>query len=202
MTNKTQIAELRFRILRACEHWISELKVDTKLLEKVLDQHDAADKAFNTQFERAEAAEARIAGIEKNLDAALHREKRVERQLLAKEAELAAMRGDAAPFMYAICHPDGSAWMDEGCVALDQNHLGVVLADLRRDTGEDYHIVPVFTHAQPVKMVVLPGISELIDACDSTPAVRDVHVWDLAISEVKRLNPSIFLNKSADGEGE
>ena len=41
--------------------------------------------------------EARIAGIEKNLDAALHREKRVERQLLAKEAELAALRGDAVP---------------------------------------------------------------------------------------------------------
>lgn len=49
----------------------------------------------------------------------------------------------------------------------------------------------------PQKPVVLPGISELIDACDSTPAVRDVHVWDLAISEVKRLNPSLFSDKSA-----
>lgn len=51
----------------------------------------------------------------------------------------------------------------------------------------------------PQKPVVLPGISELIDACDSTPAVRDVHVWDLAISEVKRLNPSLFSDKSAAG---
>lgn len=53
--------------------------------------------------------------------------------------------------------------------------------------------------AAPQKPIVLPGISELIDACDSTPAVRDVHVWDLAISEVKRLNTSLFSDKYAAG---
>lgn len=58
------------------------------------------------------------------------------------------------------------------------------------------YIYPV---TAPQKPVVLPGISELIDACDCTPAVRDVHVWDLAISEVKRLNPSIFSERSAAG---
>lgn len=115
------------------------------------------------------------------------------------QAEVAELKGEQVPFMYAICHPDGSAWMDEGCVALNESHLGVVLADLRRDTGEDYRMVPVFTHSEPVKVVVLPGINELIDACGCTPAVRDINVWDLAISEVKRLNPSIFSDKSAAG---
>jgi len=120
-------------------------------------------------------------------------------RLIDEAIAIRELKGDQVPFMFAICHPDGSAWMDEGCVALDQSHLGVVLSDLRRDTGEDYHMVPVFTHSKPVPVVVLPGISELIDACDSTPAVRDVHMWDLAISEVKRLNPSLFSDKYAAG---
>ncbi|RYM50660.1 hypothetical protein [Serratia proteamaculans] len=59
---------------------------------------------------------------------------------------------NVTPFMFAILHPDGSAWMDEGCVALDRNHLGVVLADLRRETGEDYRITPVYT-APPAPVV-------------------------------------------------
>lgn len=58
-----------------------------------------------------------------------------------------------------------------------------------------HRIVNKFT--APQKPVVLPGISELIDACDCAPAVRDVHVWDLAISEVRRLNPSLFSEKSS-----
>lgn len=67
--------------------------------------------------------------------------------------------------------------------------------------AEDGSELPINTElfTAPQKPVVLPGISELIDACDSTPAVRDVHVWDLAISEVKRLNPSLFSERSAAG---
>lgn len=110
------------------------------------------------------------------------------------ESELSKLKGDAVPFMYAICHPDGSAWMDEGCVALDQSHLGVVLADLRRDTGEDYHIVPVFTQAQPVPVVVLPK-SERLDG-NGYGYYLDMHDVFTAL-EAAGIN-----FKSDDGEGE
>lgn len=98
------------------------------------------------------------------------------------QAELAALKGDQVP-VYQMYY-DGF-WRD-----VDKENY-----EHFKEKGSDVRLL--FT--APQKPVVLPGISELIDACDCTPAVRDVHVWDLAISEVKRLNPSIFSEISAAG---
>ncbi|MGB8663881.1 MAG: hypothetical protein WCD24_03830 [Serratia inhibens] len=57
-----------------------------------------------------------------------------------------------APFMHAICNPDGSAWLDENCVAGTAEELKPVLNDLRRDTGDGFRIVPLFT-APPAPVV-------------------------------------------------
>lgn len=42
--------------------------------------------------------------------------------------------------------------------------------------------------APPVPEIKLPGISELVEQQGCLPAVRDVAIWDFAISETKRLN--------------
>jgi hypothetical protein len=47
--------------------------------------------------------------------------------------------------MHAICNPDGSAWLDENCVAGTAEELKPVLSDLRRDTGDGFCIVPLYT---------------------------------------------------------
>jgi hypothetical protein len=75
-----------------------------------------------------------------------------------------------APFMYAICNPDGSAWLDENCVAGTTEELKPVLSDLRRDNGDGFRIVPLFT-APPAPVVnpeftgapAVPDISALTD---------------------------------------
>lgn len=155
-------------------------------------------------LDRLEAAEARIAELEINWEAS-------KRAIGFYKKEIAKLKGDAVPLPENIPCPSAPdfVWLQTNGYDSDESSWPVNNLDevswcvdkvFRNDTL--YVRSDLFTHAQPVQMVVLPGISELIDACDSTPAVRDVHVWDLAISEVKRLNPSIFLNKSADGEGE
>lgn len=101
--------------------------------------------------------------------------------------ENAALKGKQVPVeCHRVCQVlIDDAWIDVSYGAMEN----------QKKHGVEARIL--FT--APQKPVVLPGISELIDACDSTPAVRDVHVWDLAISEVKRLNPSLFSDKSAAG---
>lgn len=63
----------------------------------------------------------------------------------ACRALLAVMDARERPFMFAICNPDGSAWLDENCVADTENNLKPVLNDLRRDSGDDYYISPLYT---------------------------------------------------------
>lgn len=107
--------------------------------------------------------------------------------------EIAALKGDQVPvgvYNYAIFCKAGSATLFSIEEAIKDGFVS--------ESGELTHNRE-YLFTAPQKLVVLPGISELIDACDSTPAVRDVHVWDLAISEVKRLNPSLFSDKSAAG---
>ncbi|RYM48747.1 hypothetical protein [Serratia proteamaculans] len=86
-----------------------------------------------------------------------------------------------APFMYAICNPDGSAWLDENCVAGTAEELKPVLSDLRRDTGDGFCIVHLFT-APPAPADQKCECSS-IDYCDScmrkmsaqpAPAVPDI----------------------------
>lgn len=98
---------------------------------------------------------------------------RLEGQTYEKWFSQSDLKAGQVPFMFAICHPDGSAWMDEGCVALDQSHLGVVLADLRRDTGEDYHMVPVFTAQQ--KPVAIDA--DIIRDANRYRFLRDEDAW-------------------------
>lgn len=42
--------------------------------------------------------------------------------------------------------------------------------------------------APPVPEIKFPGISELVEQQGCLPAVRDIAIWDFAISEIKRLN--------------
>lgn len=60
-------------------------------------------------------------------------------------ALLAVMDARERPSLFAICNPDGSAWLDENCVADTENNLKPVLNDLRRDSGDDYYISPLYT---------------------------------------------------------
>ncbi|MBC3253530.1 hypothetical protein H8I91_25010 [Serratia fonticola] len=55
---------------------------------------------------------------------------------------------EAQPFLFAICNPDGSAWLDENCVADTAKNLKPVLNDLCRDTGDAYRIIPLFSAPQ------------------------------------------------------
>lgn len=104
------------------------------------------------------------------------------------KAEIAALKGDQVPVAFTAAR-----WLDTRCkVSVWTDRESAVM-----EIGDNSKVAELYD--RPQKPVVLPGISELIDACDSTPAVRDVHVWDLAISEVKRLNPSLFSDKSAAG---
>ena len=69
-----------------------------------------------------------------------------------------------APFMYAICNPDGSAWLDENCVACTAEELKPVLNDLRRDTGDGFRIVPLFTAPLAPANVNPVAFDEIADA--------------------------------------
>ncbi|MGA8121091.1 hypothetical protein [Rouxiella badensis] len=186
MTNKTQIAELR----KICEI-LNDYGYDpdwkgggvgvhnaAKTIQIIIKQHCESSKML-------EAAEARIAGIEKNLDAGLYREKRVERQLLAKEAELAAIRGDAEPV----------AWTDDqelrdlakhGCAYLFKADPVSPHADPRR-------VIKLFTHAQPVPVVVLPKPFH--------PSYADIAVKTRDEQWYQALEAAGITVKSADGEG-
>ncbi len=70
------------------------------------------------------------------------------------------------PFMFAICNPDGTAWLDENCVANTAENLKPVLNDLRRDTGDVYRIIPLFTASPapaypeklPCPVYLVPGL--------------------------------------------
>jgi len=105
------------------------------------------------------------------------------------------LKGDQVPVEYQMYYHNHGTGGGEWCRVRTKARYEELQIEHAGDN--DFSFRTLFT--APQKPVVLPGISELIDACDSTPAVRDVHVWDLAISEVKRLNPSLFSDKSAAG---
>ncbi|MCC3733692.1 hypothetical protein LLS47_12215 [Rouxiella badensis] len=188
MTNKTLIAELR----KICEI-LNDYGYDpdwkgggvgvhnaAKTIQIIIKQHCESSKML-------EAAEARIAGIEKNLDAALYREKRVERQLLAKEAELAAMRGDAEP-VAVVEWSDYIVFGQPPRVAVRELSPGALELAMGKS---------LFTHGQPAPVVVLDDATvlawgERYDIQGDASKLRCM-IEDAA---------SLGLLKSADGEGE
>ncbi|TDS97705.1 hypothetical protein EDF78_10180 [Rahnella sp. BIGb0236] len=80
---RVEIAELRLKIAKGYDRFIPETKIHIKLLERILDQ--------------LEAERQRAAGSEEELHKALHREKAVERKLLAAQAEIAELKGGQVP---------------------------------------------------------------------------------------------------------
>lgn len=89
---------------------------------------------------------------------------------------------EAQPFLFAICNPDGSAWLDENCVADTEKNLKPVLNDLRRDTGDAYRIIPLFA-APPVPVTTPAELSRAIE--------RVSHAWTLSPGQIKRLYDDI-----------
>lgn len=64
------------------------------------------------------------------------------------EAERANLAQEAKPFMYAIKCPDGSAHLDEHCVAADEESLHLEVNGLNDSPDTGYSIVPVYLSAK------------------------------------------------------
>lgn len=195
MTYKTDIAALR----EECAQWVKgnfgDL-IDTRTAmngggnDYMSWDMAALWLAWNHLSDKLEAERQRADAMQSERDE-FRRRLKLERSILEDaDKELAALKGERVPVANPVlAYADSYRTMARQ--GSDSVPIWGVINDLERN------IAPLFTAQQ--KPVVLPGISELIDACDSTPAVRDVHVWDLAISEVKRLNPGLFSDKSAAG---
>lgn len=101
MTNKTQIAELRLTIAKACDNWTPELKIHPKLLEKVLDQLEAEEARIAELECEVQSAKYEWKEAQSNYDSS----KRVNEQL---RFELAKLKGDVL-VMPDDLHPDTKA---------------------------------------------------------------------------------------------
>lgn len=199
MTDTTDIKALRERLISADS--VEELHSFAIYL---IDQLEA-------ERQRADNASDGWVNVIAERDAAEQKSRNYEQVAHGLAAEIAALKGDHVPVSVGTseeCSPDVYAKGVSAClVDIPKEKAEVICRGISAASGVavDWHYIGGRVHIKamrvtaPQKPVLLPGISELIDACDSTPAVRDVHVWDLAISEVKRLNPSLFSDKSAAG---
>ncbi len=152
MTDATDIKALRevLCILKSVEG------VRT-LAAELIDQLEAAEKknalvaggieAALKMQEQLEAERQRSAGSEEELHKALHREKAVERKLLAAQEELAELKGEQVPVGNPVLAYADSyrAMARQGS---DSVPIWAVITDLERN------IAPLFT--APQKPVVLP----------------------------------------------
>lgn len=189
MTDTTDIKALRDEFTTD-QWWYKELLEATKQIPGNLDLRRAVIGVIPNLIKQLEADRQRADDCDKSAKYSAATNKSVVAANCRLREEIAALKGEQVPVVNPVL-PYADSYRDMARRGADSVPIWGVITDLERN------IAPLFT--APQKSVVLPGISELIDACDSTPAVRDVHVWDLAISEVKRLNPSLFSDKSAAG---
>ena len=89
------------------------------------------------------------------------------------------LTGDVFEIALASLTAEPMYWEISGCIFSTEAEA---LKPGFRGTPE-----PIYEHP-PVTVIKFPGISELIHAGDAMPAVRDLKVWELALSEIKRLN--------------
>lgn len=109
-----------------------------------MDMDKIAQEAVVVGSIEGEAALEMIALIRKQ-EAALRQSQAAYGELAMELA--AAKLALVQPFMYAIMGPDGSAHIDEGCVASSEDQLSLEVNGLNESPDTGYTIVPVFTAA-------------------------------------------------------
>jgi len=151
MPNKKLVEDLRKQMRRVSyitlARELGSQIIDT--LAKTIDQLEAADKAFNTQFERAEAAEAHIAENQAlkscmNVLADILSVNTETKEVIDAVQKLAKLKGDAVPVyqIWMFCSGENSGYDWEEVNELDYTQYGGKKRTL-------------FTNAQPVPVVVL-----------------------------------------------
>ena len=175
MTNKKLIAELRSHVESAADcGFIHNVSIDGRLLASLLDQ--------------LEVAEARNAELEVKSEEVNGWYVKMKNRMLAAEARLAKLKGDAVPFAWA-----------RKLVRLSDNHterwkITQTLAENTEGIIYRNEVIPLFTHPQPVPVVMLPK-SERLDG-NGYGYYLDMHDVFTAL-EAAGIN-----FKSDDGEGE
>ncbi|MBF6636210.1 hypothetical protein ITX54_05970 [Rouxiella silvae] len=156
MPGKTQIAELRLQA--------SEVSGDFKV-----------DALINRCIGQLEAAEARIAELEVKAEEVNGWYVKMKSRMLAADAELAKIKGDAVPFGYVEA---------KSAIKVVKGHTRFAALTME---PKGKKCLPLFTHAQPVPVVVLSD-SYTCPRCKRTTT---------------RPNGEHYCHvKSADGEGE
>lgn len=141
-------------------------------------------------FAKLEAAKAELSRLKTEKT---ERELRLEGVITKQEAEIAKLKGDAVPVAYGTLQPDFKD--EERSLFLDREFA----EDFSRSC---YELTPLFTHAQPVPVVVLPGYGILESTTDKS-LLDWQDGWDACLTQcAKNLADAGIVVKPANGEGE
>lgn len=207
MTNKKLIAELRSHVESAADcGFIHNVSIDGRLLASLLDQLESLQHQLDYRNEvliRAivarEAAEAELSRLKTETT---ERELRLEGVITKQEAELAKLKGDAVPFAFSYNYAGCETC--EGFRDWRKELSKERPPEWMLETGKVTDLVELFTHAQPVPVVVLPHIQrEFVNQLTRAAATYgETQQLRAQVAKVVQGFIDGITVKSADGEGE